>query len=221
MFSPATAPSAPYELSGGRCQVAAGGVGQASFGCVNRVDPSGNETLTEAVAVPVLLGILQNLAIITSAASTFCVADFAASTIAGEVFDLDITQGATPCANRRRAPGQMRIQLQDSHSGTTKHMLGYPLVGRTGNPPGVTVNDVQAEMAVLYGDVAAKGDWFPLDLKATLGSSIVKLSKRLNRYPPGGVTGLQRGIESEQFSYTGSISYRIDIDNLRGTNLRQ
>ena len=62
MFSPATAPSAPYELSGGRCQVAAGGVGQASFGCVNRVDPSGNETLTEAVAVPVLLGILQNLA---------------------------------------------------------------------------------------------------------------------------------------------------------------
>jgi RHS repeat-associated protein len=184
-------------------------------------DPSGHETLGEVSVTLAVQSTIQTLAISTALASTVCVADFAASTIASEFFDLDTTQGATPCANKRRAPGQIRIQLQDSYAGLTKHTLGYPLIGRTGNPPGVTVNEVQAGMALLYADVAFRADWFPLSMKPWLGSSIVSVSRRLNRYPPGGISGRQLGFESEKIQYSGTIEYRIDVDNLRGTNLRQ
>jgi RHS repeat-associated protein len=125
-------------------------------------------------------------------------------------------------------PGKGRFATRDTWEGSvgrvqSQHLYNFASgdsVNR-GNPPGVLVGEVQATMALLYAEVATRADWFPLSIKPWLGSRIVSISRRLNRYPPDGIFGLQRGFESEQVGYSGTISYRIEIDNLRGTHLRQ
>ena len=137
----------------------------------------------------------------------------------------DMSGGSiTPCSNKRGNPGQTRVQVQDSHSGTTEHTVGSAQTGTVivapDNYRSVSVRQMQAGMAGAYASAAA-ASWFPNELLPQLGGAIVEISKKLNDYPPGGIAlGRSLGFESEQWSYFGHVTYRIDLDNLRGQNLR-
>jgi hypothetical protein len=119
-------------------------------------------------------------------------------------------------------PGRMRVQLQDSVDGKTKHtesvvILEQPPLGR-----GVTVRQVQAGLLKLY-EKGEQAKWYPNNQLGDLGSAIIKVSEKLNNYPAaGGIQGPRTGIATEQWpnNKNKNTTYRVDVENLRGWNLR-
>jgi hypothetical protein len=112
-------------------------------------------------------------------------------------------------------PYRMRVQLQDDTMITT-NTYG---VTRSNNPvPGVTVLQVRDALSELYSMVQIRAPWFPSRLSPQLATAIILLSQRLGQYPPGGTTA-SGNIERRTFRDRG-IQYRVDIENLRGHNLR-
>jgi len=106
---------------------------------------------------------------------------------------------------------QMRVQLQQGSSHTnSKVAFALPRWG-------VSKNHLRARLKHLYYDRHV-GGWFPSTMDKWMFDSIVKLSKKIGKVPSSGVS--EGGtILTEQTTYKKK-NYRIDIENLRGTNLR-
>ena len=121
----------------------------------------------------------------------------------------------------------MRVQLQDAlANGETPHTSSIVITAP--QKTGVSVGGVQQAMAnmyyaALYNDNEVS--WFPFTQQGkTLGSVIVKQAKKLERYPAGGGTNdlstINAGNGDNQWNGKRGITYRVDIVNDRGTNLR-
>ncbi len=112
----------------------------------------------------------------------------------------------------------MRVQLQEGFI----HTYGIPLTASAQR--GVTLRQVRDTMATLYNEAQGGNiPWFPYTNKVAsnwLRSSIIKSSQKLNTYPPGGISGRRISFLSEQHIINGR-DFRIDIDNLVGTNLKE
>lgn len=106
---------------------------------------------------------------------------------------------------------QMRVQLQQSRAGVTLKTHGIPIFGPA--TPGIGVRQVQAALARLFAEAQIL-DWFPNSQLRDLRTAIIRVSQALNRYPPGGIIW-GGNIEREEFG-----EFRVDIENLRGHNLR-
>lgn len=120
-------------------------------------------------------------------------------------------QLSTPTPN---PPAEMRVQLQQGFAETFAISLSAPA------ETGVTTRQVRDAMNQIYA--AAPGlTWFPYTaLEPWLKRSIIELSQELKRYPPIGVSpGRQRTILNREIVHNRR-DYRIDIEVLRGTNLR-
>lgn len=106
----------------------------------------------------------------------------------------------------------MRVQLQDTRDHTNS------VVVSNSARSGVTVRQVRDAMKQLYDTRRSAAQWFPSAMDGWFRSSIVLLSIKLGQYIPGGTTS-QGTIEQRLGTYHG-VQYRIDIENLRGHNLR-
>jgi hypothetical protein len=113
----------------------------------------------------------------------------------------------------------MRVQLQESRSGVTLHTEGIPIEGDPNR--GVTVRQVQAALGELFS--RARGlNWFKNTYMRDLRRAIINTSQELNRYPPLGISRIGNMREvSHEFPGPNRSMYRVDVDNLRGTNLRE
>lgn len=132
-----------------------------------------------------------------------------------EPIEKDLADALLVAAKATAIPHRMRLQLQDDTM-IAGHTYG---ITRTNNSiPGVTVLQMRHALFELYHTVAVGAPWFPLRLRPRLVGAIVYLSQRLGQYPPGGtVSG--GNVERATFLDRG-IQYRLDIENLRGHNLR-
>jgi hypothetical protein len=112
---------------------------------------------------------------------------------------------------------RMRVQLQDdTMKKNHPHTFG---VARSANAStGVKRLHMRNAMKELYQDVGIRAAWFPLRFLPQLVSAIIRISQKLDQYPPGG-TQTSGNIERITFLDHG-IQYRLDIENLFGHNLR-
>jgi hypothetical protein len=82
---------------------------------------------------------------------------------------------------------------------------------------GVMVGQVQRQLNVIFYD---QPSWFPSSLESNLWSAIIRMSMSLNRYPPAG-TSFIGNMEREIIGTEKGLEWRLDLENLNGTNLRK
>jgi RHS repeat-associated protein len=113
---------------------------------------------------------------------------------------------------------QMRVQLQDSKGGRTLNT--HAVIRSAPSKTGVTVLQMRSALHQLWEEIPTHAPWFPYDkLENEFFSGVIYLSKRLGEYPPGGV--IQGGNFLRYEIMYRKVDFRIDIENLRGHNLRQ
>ena len=189
---------------------------------VNNIDPSGNQTnlIEVAETQQIVLHLASRSATpgikLIQLVAGACVAEFGLSLFA-QLFD-DV-QLSGVCNSR--APNVMRVQLQAAKSGIT-------LQGRTqglsmASFDGVKVNTVKEALDILYLGVKLNIIfWFPKKkLLKRLGIFIDKTKTKLDRYPALGISGTTSLPESGTVGVANGIEYRLDIENLKGTNLQK
>jgi hypothetical protein len=110
---------------------------------------------------------------------------------------------------------QMRVQLQRDNTHTTAIALQAPA------SRGVSTEQVRRAMEILWRQAEANTfDWFPFHaMKPQFATAIVDLSTELKRYPTLGVH-IGGNILRSEWTHRRR-TYRIDIENLRGHNLRR
>jgi len=110
---------------------------------------------------------------------------------------------------------QMRVQLQRDNTHTTAIALQAPA------SRGVSTEQVRRAMESLWRQAEANTfDWFPSHaMKPQFATAIVDLSTELKRYPTLGVH-IGGNILRSEWTHRRR-TYRIDIENLRGHNLRR
>jgi RHS repeat-associated protein len=166
---------------------------------VNRVDPSGFDgNLLETSTVVTVVGINVGLRLAVGAATV--------AAVLGGPKSWD--------KNEYGGSNMMRVQLQLELEET----WGLPVPGP--KDPGVTVAQMQGALGQLYAD-ARLLPWFPFNrLERSLRKAIVECSERLNVYPSIG--GVFIGGQFYQCTFEDhGDEYRVDLENLRGHNLRR
>ena len=182
---------------------------------VNSVDPSGHETLAGQISVGGIIGGLAGFQLpAISTAFLSSLARYAAVSIA-------IGATTTIESDRANFPNVMRLQLQE---GTVFHYWSVPIVAREN--PGVTRKAVQLTLAAMFTAMELKenlsDDWhsFPFSRWETqLYSAIIRMSGRLNKFGPVSEQG--KTVMQEYLDPTNLNGPRIDLENLKGVNLRQ
>ena len=175
----------------------------ASSDPVGHVDPSGHEDadIASNTFSTVGLVVIASLAVITLAVECVVYAD--------------VTGGEGPCGNQNRPQGRMRIQLQLADTFTAP---GTPVLSNP-DPPGVTILQLRAGLGALYAIAKTAAARFPFNrLESDLVTAVVTVSQQAGLFVPLGYTGPKRSLLSAPIGYSG---WRIDVDNLTGTNLRQ
>jgi hypothetical protein len=181
---------------------------------VNTTDPSGHFGVASLGST---LNILGNVMLRVSLPSVFgagakavaitCLAQMVSSMIVADLPAAMMNSQQKGCEMN-----QMRVQLQQGSLHTISH------VAHATPNPGVTTNHVRAKLKHLYYSRSG-ASWFPVALDKWMYDSIVALSRDLARFPPYGVT-MGGNILRKETYYRGK-EYRIDIENLRGHNLRK
>jgi hypothetical protein len=112
-------------------------------------------------------------------------------------------------------PNQMRLQIQGSRAGKTFFTQGYVMM----NVPvsGVSTLQVRNQMMQIF---ASQPPGMPGVLEDGLLSAIIRMSQQLHKYPPSG-TSLVGNIEREIIGVDKGAQWRLDLENLRGHNLKQ
>jgi len=127
------------------------------------------------------------------------------------------TYGVRPGETDPSMPNAMRLQLQYG----TNNLWSAPIVNTA--QTGVTVRQVQAMLNILNLQIQLG----MVDVSKTgYQGAMINMSSRLNQIPPSGV--IQGGnVLRSTFTTRSTIDfsdykkYRIDLENLRGHNLRQ
>jgi RHS repeat-associated protein len=108
---------------------------------------------------------------------------------------------------------QMRVQLQEGDSET----YGVPRAAPAES--GVSVRQMRDALQQLYEDIPTKAPWFPLNrLQNEFYTAVVYISQRLGTFPPNGI--IQGGNILRYVINDRRKEYRLDVENLRGHNLR-
>ncbi len=124
---------------------------------------------------------------------------------------LEVTPTFPSSSNRVNT---MRVQLQQGH----EH--NYSISIEAMSDQGVTTRQVRDGLEELYNG-ASTLEWFPFNkLQAWMRRSIIVLSQELKRFPPNGVREENRNILRKEEKYNRK-EYRIDIENMKGWNLRE
>jgi RHS repeat-associated protein len=115
-----------------------------------------------------------------------------------------------------RSNNRMRLQLQEG----VNHFWSLPMFA----PPSIGVSSTQVRAGLTAMHVAAVGDTMllplPNALEPQLFSAIVFFSQKLTPIVAGGGVIQGGNVLREEFVGGGKV-YRIDLENLRGHNLRQ
>ncbi len=187
---------------------------------INKIDPSGHEG--DAISMGGTLTIgggLQGLSLpALNAARVWAMVQIGASALAtGAVLSLsgdDATNGVSA----------MRLQLQE---GSNKHYWSDTM---TAGQAGVTRNQVQRNLGAMFEAVqlqdALRDDWdkFPFSRwESQLMSAIITMSARLNTFGPVDASqpGQAGNVMRQLLNPTDPSDPRIDLENLRGVNLRR
>jgi RHS repeat-associated protein len=180
----------------------------------NIVDPSGHDG--DVITLGGTLGGIGSLAgesaAVTSSAQAWAYFRVVTSAIAiGAVVTGDESDNF---------PNAMRLQLQE---GTDYHYWSTPIAAKAN--PGVTRKQVQLTLQAMFSAVqlqdALQADWdkFPFSRwEPELYSAIIRMSGRLNTFGPVSQVGT---VMQEYLDPTDQSEPRIDLENLRGTNLSQ
>jgi hypothetical protein len=113
----------------------------------------------------------------------------------------------------------MRVQLQMSCAGQTPKTYGIPIEAE--DEDGVTPLQLRTTMKELYETTTNKAPWFPWTLhRRNLRKAIVLLSQRIDQYAEYGISDIGN-IDREPWDGERGRTFRVDIENFRGTNLRR
>lgn len=142
-----------------------------------------------------------------------CVAVLIASSLVSESLNVQFNSG--PCVSGQRNDNAMRIQLQLGRIYTAP---GTPVLNAP--DPGVTVLMARNALDTLYRKAQTDGR-FPSSLNGGLRSAIIRMSQTFGAYSrAGGITGRKITFTQEYIEPGRTNGWRIDADNLRGTNLQ-
>jgi RHS repeat-associated protein len=173
----------------------------ASDSPVDRVDPSGNEDAD----------IAENL---STAADLVVVAAISVVTLGYVCLAYAQTTGGGPCGEGPNE-GSMRIQLQLGDQFTVP---GTPILNNP-DPPGVTSFQVREGLEEIYAIAQTSAAKFPFNsLQSDLVTAVIIVSQQAGMFAPYGYSGFKRSLLTSPIGRSG---WRIDVDNLEGTNLRQ
>ncbi|GEM_PF-6305329 len=165
-------------------------------------DPKGTDTLVETIGVLNISSVVRGLSVV-SALVLAC--------------SVESALGFGPCgANNRQKEGRMRVQLQ---LGNTFTVPGTPVLTNS-DPPGVTILQVRNQgLAPLYLIAKSEASRFPFNrFEFDFFTAVIEISQQAETFAPFGWTGFRRSLLSAPI---GDSGWRIDVDNLEGTNLRQ
>ena len=180
---------------------------------VNCSDPSGKESLGGTLVVGGGYGTLAGLPLpAISLAKAFAVARVGVAAIA---------IGATLSGDQsNQRANVMRLQLQEGN-----HMHFWSTTMAAPSNPGVTRRHVQLTLAAMFSALQLKEaldeDWDTFSMnkwETQLWSAVIRMSARLNTFGP---VSQVNTVMQEYLDPTDRTGPRIDLENLRGTNLRQ
>ena len=125
---------------------------------------------------------------------------------------------AAPSGRPTCEPPKMRVQFQVSprSSGSqTFETFSRPILGEVA--VGVTTRQVRDTMSDMFNERPA---WIPAGVD--LRGLIIQMSQCISRYPPFGTDPASNPqICSPQQSQFGGLWYRVDLENISGTNLKE
>jgi len=107
----------------------------------------------------------------------------------------------------------MRVQIQEGS------LHNYSCVAVNTPDRGVTALQIRTSMQYLYNSYsnAPRGKWIPASVDADLKAAIIRMSQKLTDFVSGGGVSQGGNIWRELVGNTG---IRLDLENLRGHNLR-
>ncbi len=155
---------------------------------------------------------LQATAAAVAVADVGCAVSTAYYVLARKLaFDANITTGDCEA----KGEGRMRIQLQLEGTFTSP----FSQILTNDDPPGVTTAQVRAGLLGIWGEAQIPSAGFPYNSQeGALRTAIIEVSQCLNKFPPNGYGFPKRSLCSAP---VGTSGWRVDLDNLNGTNLRQ
>jgi RHS repeat-associated protein len=185
---------------------------------IDRSDPSGQQAIFEDTILTSTRTVAWQVASAALIAGTIaCIWMKAADWL--EVASLVPVSGVrqTRCHVRARRSDEdpdanaMRVQLQEGNRTlATVPKMNY-------SDPGVTVGQMREALQQLWDQGARQ---IPVSARPRFRSAIIETSLQYGLYPPGGVSKGGRFYYRE-FNDDRGVTYRVDSDNLRGTNLRE
>ena len=188
---------------------------------VDSADPTGSAAAAPALPGQVSVGgavgeyavlVLQAAAASVAVADAGCAVSTAYYVLARKLAnDADITTG--DC--KAKVEGRMRIQLQKGL--TTTSPATQVMVND--DPPGVTTAQVRSSLNALWSEAASGAAGFPFNSnQRDLRSAIISVSQCAGKFAPSGYGIRTMSLCSADI---GNSGWRVDLDNLNGTNLRQ
>lgn len=115
---------------------------------------------------------------------------------------------------------EMRVQFQDHESGRKDNTLGESVAAKS--DPGVTVKQVHDALDRLLTEMP-KVKWIGKAYHKPFEDAVRRVKKKVSGLPPNGFYGKAGNLKAlqEKFPGDGKVEYRVDVENLRGHNLRE
>ena len=188
---------------------------------INKTDPSGHFS---GVGLSAASGIVNTLALVSIAPHLFSGSNSlgigtntglrCAKIVAQSKMGVHTTPRSKADKKCEDQLNQMRVQFQVSPltGGVTLNTHALPVFGPKNN--GVTVADVEATMRILFNTLPG---WWPNALESPAIGLMARQSMHIRKVPPNGV--LSDWTHKESFEQR-KFEYRIDIENIRGHNLK-
>jgi hypothetical protein len=131
------------------------------------------------------------------------------------ILGYDGNEAADPMANF-----EMRVQLQDHEPGRGKDNTLARAVSAKAEP-GVTVEQLCDALDGLLRE-APGAKWIGKPYQPEFKKAVARIKQRIRRIPPNGIFKEGANIKPLQqtFRGDGKVVFRVDIESLRGHNLR-